>query len=82
MIRLIRTTGFLLIVAGALVILTWLIEPLREALRNLWPWYRALPLPVQVGSGLAVIGLLILMISLLWERFEDRENDRSLLDEP
>ena len=32
MIRLVRITGFLLIVVGAVIILTWLIEPLREIL--------------------------------------------------
>ncbi len=82
MIRLIRTTGFLLIVAGILVIVVWLIEPLREALLELWPKLRQLPIPIQVGAALAALGLLILMVSLIWERFADRENDRTLLDEP
>ena len=75
--RLVRITGFLLIFAGALVVLTWLIEPLRE----IWPWLRQLPGPIQVGFALAAVGLLVLLGSLLWERWGEREDDRSLLDD-
>ena len=77
MIRLVRITGFLLIVAGAIVVLTWLIEPLRE----IWPWLASLPLPIRIGFGLAAAGLLILMGSLLYERWEERDHDKSLLEE-
>jgi uncharacterized membrane protein len=76
-IRLTRIVGFLLIVAGALVILTWLVEPLRE----LWPRLRQLPWPIQLGLALAAIGFLILLGSLIWERIEERENDRSLRED-
>ena len=78
MIRLVRITGFLFIGVGALLILTWLIEPLQE----LWIYVLELPLPIRIGLAMAGIGLLILLGSLLWERYEDREHDRSLLDEP
>ncbi|MEM9382471.1 MAG: hypothetical protein AAGB93_21135 [Planctomycetota bacterium] len=78
MIRLVRITGFLFIGVGALLILTWLIEPLQE----LWVVVLELPLPIRIGLAMAGIGLLILLGSLIWERYEDRENDRSLLDEP
>ena len=78
MIRLVRITGFLMVVAGALVILSWLIEPLRE----IWPLVRALPWPIQLGLGMAGLGLLVVLASLLWERMESRETDRELLDEP
>ena len=77
MIRLVRITGFLLILAGAVVILTWLIEPLWAV----WPWLRHLPLPIQIGFSLAAIGLLVLLGSLIWERWEERGLDRSLRDE-
>ena len=77
MIRLVRVTGFLLIIAGAVVILTWLIEPLRAV----WPWLRRLPLPIQIGFSLAAIGLAILLGSLLWERWGERGLDRSLRDD-
>lgn len=78
MIRLVRITGFLFIGIGALLVLTWLIEPLRE----LWPLFHELPLVVRIGLAMAAVGFTILLGSLLWERYEDRENDRTLLDEP
>ena len=74
--RLVRLTGFLLIVAGVIVTLTWFIEPLREV----WPWLLELPLPIRVGVILAAVGLLLLSGSLLWERWEERDQD-SLLRE-
>lgn len=77
MIRAIRVFGFLLIATGVVVLTTWVITPLRA----LWPWYRALPLVIQVGLGIAAIGFLILMGSLIAERIERREHDRSLLDD-
>ncbi len=77
MIRLIRIVGFLLIATGAVCLLTWLIKPLRF----LWPWLRTLPWPIQLGLGVAALGLLLLMGSLIWERLEEREKDRSLLDD-
>ena len=77
MIRLIRLIGWLMIVAGALALLTWLIEPLRF----IWRALLALPLPMQIGLGAALAGLLLLLGSLLWERLEDRKTDRNLGDE-
>lgn len=74
MIRLIRITGFLMIAAGATVAATWLIKPLRL----IWPWLVQLPLPIQIGIGIAAFGLLLLIGSLLWERFGEREQDRQL----
>jgi hypothetical protein len=77
MIRLIRIVGFLLIVSGALLVLTWLIEPLRFV----WPWLRNLPWPIKAGLAAAAAGLLVLFGSLIWERLEERKKDRSLLDD-
>ncbi len=77
MIRVIRIAGFLLISAGVVVLLTWVIEPLRA----LWPWLLQLPLPVKIGIVAVVLGLIVLFASLIAERWEDRERDRSLLDE-
>ena len=77
MIRLIRILGFLLMAAGAVVVLTWMIRPLRV----LWPWFRALPWPVQLGLAIAAAGLVLLMGTLLWERLEERDADRSLREE-
>ena len=77
MIRLLRILGFLMIVVGAIVLLTWLIKPLR----TVWPWLMALPLPIKIGIGVAAAGFLLLLGTLIWERFAEREHDRSLLDE-
>ena len=77
MIRLIRVVGFMLIGAGILVLLLWTIEPLRF----IWPWLRALPWPIRLGFAISVLGLLVLMGSLIWERLEDRGGDRELRDE-
>ncbi len=74
MIRLIRITGFLMIAAGAVVAASWLIKPLRL----FWPWLMLLPLPIRIGVGIAAFGLLLLIGSLLHERFEEREQDREL----
>jgi hypothetical protein len=77
MTRLVRLTGFLLIAAGAVVALTWFIEPLRA----IWPWLRKLPLAIQIGLGAAAFGFVLVLASMLWERFEDREQDQRLKDE-
>jgi hypothetical protein len=77
MTQLLRITGFLLIVAGAIVVLTWLIEPLRQ----IWPWLLQLPIPIRIGFGLAGVGLVVILASLIWERWNEREEDRSLLDD-
>ncbi len=81
MIRLIRILGVVLMVAGAIAILTWLIEPLRE----IWPvavdWFRGLPMAIQVGLVLAAIGFTLLLGSVIWERLEDRKSESDLLDD-
>jgi hypothetical protein len=77
MIRLVRIVGFLLIGSGAVMLLVWAIEPLRF----LWPWFRALPLPIQIGMTAAALGLLLLLGTVIWERLEDRDKDSGLLDE-
>jgi hypothetical protein len=74
MIRLIRIVGLLLMGAGTLLILVWFIKPLRF----LWPWFRELPWPIQAGVAIGAIGLLLLSGSIMWERLEDAEHDRSL----
>ncbi len=78
MSRLVRLTGLLLIAAGAIVVLTWIIKPLRAV----WPWLKQLPLPIQIGLGAAGIGFVLILASMLWERFEERDQDQHLKDEP
>lgn len=79
MIPLIRMLGVMLIAAGIVVILTWLIKPLR----TLWPLlidsFRGLPIAVQIGLALATMGFLLLFCSIIWERIEDRKQEANLL---
>ena len=77
MIDVFRIMGFLLIVSGLLVIITWLIEPLRA----LWPLLLALPAPVLIGVGVAALGILLLLASLIWERYKERDHDRELRED-
>lgn len=77
MTRLLRITGFLLIGVGALVLMVWMIRPLRA----IWPWLIDLPPAVQIGIGVAGLGLVVLMASLIAERIGEREADRALRED-
>ncbi|MDX1568842.1 MAG: hypothetical protein R3200_00030 [Xanthomonadales bacterium] len=77
MIRLLRIIGFLFIGLGALILLSWAFEPARQ----LWPLVLALPLPVKLGLVIAVIGFMVLMGSLIWERTESSRTEGNLLDD-
>ena len=77
MIRLIRIMGVLMMATGVIILLAWFIKPLRA----IWPWLLKLPWPIQVGLAAAAIGFLLLLGSLIWERLEEREKDRTLLDD-
>ena len=77
MIRLLRIFGFLMIGVGIVVLLSYLLEPLRA----FWHVLRELPLPIQIGLGGAAAGLLLLLATIIWERLEDLEADRELRDD-
>ncbi len=77
MIQLLRITGFLLVIFGALLILTWLVEPLRA----LWPLLVNLPIAIQIGLIAGSIGLLLLLASLIYERWRERDADRRLRED-
>lgn len=62
-------------VAGALVLASWLITPLRM----FWPLLLTLPLPVQLGLAIAALGLLLLVASLIAERLGERRKDAELI---
>ena len=81
MIRLIRILGVMLMVAGGIVILTWFIEPLREAMPLIRDWFVSLPIAIRVGLIIAAIGFTLLFSSVVWERLEDRKSEHDLLDE-
>lgn len=73
----IRRTGFALILIGALIFLSWFVEPVWEILHL----FNRLPVPLQIGSAVAIIGLTVLILSLLAERWTEREADASLREE-
>ncbi len=81
MIRIIRILGVLLVLLGGIVILSWMIKPLREIWPFLFDWFRSLPGAIQFGLVIAAIGFLILFSSIIWERLEDRKNEDGLLDD-
>ena len=81
MIRFVRIIGFLLMVAGVLAILSYLIEPLRELWPHLIQWFTGLPIGIQIGLVIAAFGFLLLFGSVIWERLEDQRNEQDLLEE-
>lgn len=81
MIRFLRILGVMLIVIGAIAILSWFIEPLREAWPFVWKWFQRLPIAIQVGLSIAVVGFLMLFSSVVWERMEDRKQEGDLREE-
>lgn len=81
MIQLVRIVGGLLMAIGAIVILTWLIKPLRAIWPFVFDWFRSLPGAIQFGLVIAAVGFLLLLSSLIWERLEDRKREGNLLDE-
>lgn len=81
MIRLVRIIGAVLMAIGVLVILAWLIEPIRNVLPSLYDAFRAMPIAVQIGLAIAAVGFVLLFSSILWERMEDAKRDGSLLDD-
>ena len=72
-----RTIGVAMIGIGILVFLSYFLDPLRAALE----WFQFLPMPLQIGSVVAGIGLIVLLVSLLQERWIDRHDDAALKDD-
>jgi hypothetical protein len=75
MIRLLRFIGWVMCAAGALVVLFYLIRPLRLLILAMLK----LPMPILVGLAAAAVGFLLVLVSLVWERFKERGSDRALL---
>lgn len=80
MTRFLRFFGGELILIGGLVTISWFIAPLRQLWPHLIDAFGRLPVAVQVGSIIALIGFLILFSSIVWERLEDRKKE-NLLDD-
>lgn len=74
MIGVMRIVGWILVVVGSLICAAWFIEPLRQ----LWPAFLALPAPVRWGLIIAAVGLVVVMATLIHERWQAREADENL----
>ncbi|GEM_PF-1178866 len=72
-----RNVGFALIIIGILTALSWFFDPLRQLFHYFW----SLPQPLQIGIAIAAIGLVVLFISLLHERWTDRHDDATLKED-
>ena len=81
MIQFVRVLGVVLMAIGALVIVAWLIKPLRQALPVVYDGFRALPGAIQFGLIIAAVGFVLLISSLIWERLEDRKREGRLHDD-
>ena len=73
----IRRTGFDLVVLGMLIFLSWFIDPVWQVLQMC----NQLPVPLQIGSAVAAVGLTVLILSLVAERWADREADAAIREE-
>lgn len=74
MVRLLRIVGVAFMVVGVLLLVTYLVSPLQI----LWWWYRQMPMPLQVGFGVAGVGLVILLTTMLFDRAANRQYDKDL----
>lgn len=72
-----RNVGVGFIGLGLLVMLTYFVEPLQM----IYHAFRQLPGLMQFGLGAALLGSLITIVSLISERFADREADAALRDD-
>ena len=81
MTRMVRILGGLLMALGVVVVLAWLIKPVRKVLPHIYDGFRSLPGAIQFGLVVAAIGFLLLISSLIWERLEDRKREGRLLDD-
>ena len=75
--KLLRSVGFGLIALGVVLVLVWLIDPLRVV----WPWLMTLALPFRIGVIAAALGVAVLLISLIAERIRERDADKDLLND-
>lgn len=66
-----------MMVIGFLITASWFIDPVWEVLKH----YGMLPVPLQIGIAVAAIGLTVLMISLIAERWTDRDEDAALRED-
>lgn len=72
----VRRIGLGMMVLGAIVIVLYIIPSFRW----IWLYFKTLPGPIRFGLGVSAVGLAILFLNLLRERWTDRHADRALRD--
>jgi hypothetical protein len=77
MTSLLRNAGVGFILLGVVLVIIWVVEPLRA----IWPWLMTFSPIVRVGVVASALGLAILMASLITERIRERDADKKLLDD-
>jgi len=76
MTKLLRIVGFLLVAFGLLLAGSWFIEPIRQ----LWPLLIDLPLPIQIGLVVALVGLIVVMATVVHDTLNaDKDSLREKL---
>lgn len=70
----VRRIGVGMMVLGAIVIILYAVPSFRW----IWLWFKTLPGPIRFGLGVSAVGLVILFLNLLRERWTDRHADRAL----
>jgi len=70
----VRRIGFAMMVLGAIIIVLYLVPSVRWV----WIWFKTFPAPIRFGLGASGVGLVILFLNLLRERWTDRDADRAL----
>ena len=77
MTDLMRKLGVGLMILGAALVAVWAIRPIELV----WPWIRGLPLPLRLGVVAAAVGIAVLLGSLIYERFKERDGDKDLRED-
>ncbi len=73
-VRTMRIVAVALMFVGLLLLATYFVSPLRI----FWIWFRAWPLPLQIGSAIAAMGLAILLTTMVVDRVMKRKYDTEL----
>ena len=77
MTQTVRLFAFALLGTAAIIFITYMIPPLRA----IWPYFKTLPDAIQFGLGAAFFGFALLIISLIMERFGEKDYNDSLRDD-
>ena len=73
----IRVLAYALLGTAAVIFVSYVIPPLRAN----WPFFKTLPGAMQIGIGAGFFGLALLIVSLVVERIEEGDYNKSLRDD-